>query len=541
MSSPSIDSVLVATMMSSQSSPYLPQEKTEPTPQRRGSDISLHDAIEQTKTSKLIWFITAAAAVGGFFYGYDTGFMSTTLVNIGTDLGHTLSASESQIITSMASLGGLFGAFTAGLSADKMGRKFPIYGGCLFFVVACALEASAFSVPQMAAGRFISGFGTGASVMVIPMYLGELAPARHRGRMIALYNTASTVGQIVAYGLGGGISSVAHGWRYVAALGSVSPTLLCFLLPSCPETPHQLISSGRAGEATLLIGRMYPEASFEQINSRVDHITGGVLEAKRALTGRSIFWQFKQLICTGSNIRPLLTTCCIMASCQIGGFSSLMAYSSIIFSVVGFDKPALIPIILSGANFVFTLFGASVVDRWGRRKILIVTYMGMIVGLSAAAVAFQFIPVAPDLTPQIHSVDWAGYMCLASIVFYLSFFAVGPSTIGWCGTELMPLEVRAMGTMVNIATGWVFSFVMNLNFMNMVAKMTPSGTFCFYAGACGLGWVFIVFCYPEVTGLPLEDVRQVFRSGFGVERANRLQKKMREQRHAEKMDEEQSS
>ncbi|KAH7033537.1 myo-inositol transporter [Microdochium trichocladiopsis] len=505
-------------------------------PTRRASDISLHDAIEQTKTSKLIWYITAAAAVGGFFYGYDTGFMSTTLVNIGADLGHSLSPSETQIITSMASLGALAGAFAAGLTADKLGRKFPIYTGSIVFVVASVIEATAFSIPQMAAGRFVSGFGSGATVMVIPMYLGELAPAKHRGRMIALYNVATTVGQIAAYGLGGGMSTVPNGWRWVAAIGSVSAILLCCLLPICPETPHQLISCGRLGDATLLIGRMYPEASIEQIQARAEHISVVVEDAKKALQGRSLFWQAKQLVCVGSNLRPLLTTCSIMASCQIGGFSSLMAYSSVIFSLVGFSNPALIPIILSAANFLFTLFGASVVDRWGRRKILIVTYMGMIIGLSAAAVSFQFIPVSADLTPQLNTVDWAGYMCLASIVFYLSFFALGPSTIGWCGTELMPLEVRALGTMVNIATGWVFSFILTSNFLSMMSKLTPSGTFCFYAAACGLGWVFIVFCYPEVTALPLEDVRQVFRSGFGVERANQLQKEMRARHKAEKLE-----
>lgn len=150
--------------------------------------------------------------------------------------------------------------------------------------------------------------------------------------------------------------------------------------------------------------------------------------------------------------------------------------------------------------------------------------------MAITAVAFKFIPVSPELELEIREVNWAGTLVLVMIIIYIAFYASGVATIAWVGTELLPMEVRALGTMMNTVTCWGCNLIIASTFLSMMKGITPSGAFGFYSGICFCGWLFIVLCYPEVRGLPLEDIRQVFASGFGVRQASRLQRQLKEQR-----------
>lgn len=127
------------------------------------------DAIEQTKTGKFPWLISATAAIGGMLFGYDTGIISAVLIYIDEDLGHTLSSSEKELITSITSGAAFFGAIFAGATADRYGRKIAIYVGCVLFTVGAILQAAAFSLAQMTVGRLVVGFGVGSAAMIVPM------------------------------------------------------------------------------------------------------------------------------------------------------------------------------------------------------------------------------------------------------------------------------------------------------------------------------------------------------------------------------------
>ena len=153
-------------------------------------------------------------SLGGFLFGYDTGYISSVLVTLGASLGHTLSSGEQEMVTSLTSGGALIGAVGAGLTADRFGRKMPIWAACLVFVTGTLLQAAAFSVAQFAVGRFVVGLGVGSAAMIVPLYIGELAPAKYRGRMIAFNNMSVTFGQLVASAIGAGMAQVhGPGWR----------------------------------------------------------------------------------------------------------------------------------------------------------------------------------------------------------------------------------------------------------------------------------------------------------------------------------------
>ena len=143
--------------------------------------------------------------------------------------------------------------------------------------------------------------------------------------------------------------------------------------------------------------------------------------------------------------------------------------------------------------------------------------------MAVTALAFHWIPVSKDLTLESSTVNWAGILVLVAIIIYVAFYASGVATIGWVGTELLPLEVRALGTMMNTVTCWGCNIIIASTFLSMMQAMTPSGAFGFYSGICFFGWIFVIFCYPEVKGVPLENIRDIFSDGFGVQKAKRLQ------------------
>ena len=138
-------------------------------------------SIEATAASRAAWLISITVSLGGLLFGYDTGYISSVLVTIGTSLGHELTSSEQELVTSLTSGGALVGAVIAGMIADKYGRKLPIWLACIVFVIGTTLQTAAFHLPKFAIGRFVVGLGVGSAAMIVPLYISELAPAKFRG------------------------------------------------------------------------------------------------------------------------------------------------------------------------------------------------------------------------------------------------------------------------------------------------------------------------------------------------------------------------
>jgi MFS transporter, SP family, solute carrier family 2 (myo-inositol transporter), member 13 len=236
------------------------------------------------------------------------------LVNLGEDLGQTLSSSEQELITSITSGGAFIGAVIAGLTGDKMGRKFAIYLGCVVFVIGAVLQAAAFSLAQMTVGRLVVGFGVGSAAMIIPLYIAEIAPASHRGRLIVFDNLCVAGGQLVSYAIGAGFTEIADGWRYMVGLGAIPAIVLACLLPLCPESPRQLVSHGKLDLARKVLARIFPEATPEMVEGKIRVIQRALAETNAVMEDKSIWWQLKQLFTVGSNVRALICACMVMAS-----------------------------------------------------------------------------------------------------------------------------------------------------------------------------------------------------------------------------------
>ena len=316
--------------------------------------------------------------------------------------------------------------------------------------------------------------------------------------------------------------------------GAIPAIILGCLLPFCPESPRQLIFHNKPEEAEKVIRRIFPNGTDEDVENKIKHITYYVEEAKNLNRGKSGWWVLKQLYVIPANFHALVSACGLMAISQLGGFNSLMYYSPLIFSLVGFSNPVAVGTVIAGTNFIFTFVNLLLVDRAGRRRILLCTVQFMGLFLIIAAVCFKWIPINHDLSLKENAtVGWPAIVVLVSMVFYVGFYSSGIGNTAWLSSEFFPMEVRAMGTMMLTMTCWGSNIIVSSTFLTQMENTTPSGAFGFYAGICLCGWVCIYFCYPEVKGMTLEDIREIFQHGFGVQKAREIQKEMKLARKAE--------
>ena len=170
------------------------------------------------------------------------------------------------------------------------------------------------------------------------------------------------------------------------------------------------------------------------------------------------------------------------------------------------------------------------VDPLGRRRVLICTVWGMSAGLLAVAIAFSFIPIDTEtLALEATTVSAPAIVVLVFIIWFVFFYGVSVGNTAWMSTDFFPMEVRAMGTMWLTCSCWGSNIIVSSTFLSMMKGMTPSGAFGFYAAICGIGWVLIILFYPEVSGLTLEEIGEVFQHGFGVKYARQLRKDRKEE------------
>ncbi|KAJ5864900.1 uncharacterized protein N7529_006816 [Penicillium soppii] len=487
-------------------------------------------SIDNLPVSWFVWLAALTASMAGLLFGYDTGIISGVLVYLGDSLdGKPATSSEKEMITALCSGGAFVGAIFAGNTADRFGRKMAIYLGCFLFVAGAVIQAAAYTIVQMAIGRLVIGFGVGCGAMVLPLYVAEIAPAKARGKLIGLNNMSITGGQVISYAIGAAFASVDNGWRYMVGLGAVPAIVLGVLMPFCPESPRHLAYNGRSAEARVVLRKIYAKATEDQIDAVLLSICTACDQAREINESGSRFSKIKKLHTVPSNLRALISACGLMVISQLSGFNALMYYSSTLFALVGFDNPTAVGLVVAGTNFIMTFVNMMMVDGVGRRKLLLSTVWGMSVGMIAVAVAFRWIPINMEtMEVATTGIPPAAIAVLVFIIWFVVFYGVSVGNTAWMSTDFFPLEVRAIGTMWLTCSNWGSNVIISSTFLSMMKAWTPSGAFGFFAAICGLGYIWLYFFYPEVSGLVLEEVKEVFEHGFGVKYARELRKERKD-------------
>ncbi|KAL4066247.1 general substrate transporter [Scleroderma yunnanense] len=476
-------------------------------------------------TTWFIWLLVCCCTISGLLFGYDTGVISGALVTIDGDLSPAqLSNGQKEFITSATTLGALLGGLVAGAMSDWTGRR-PVLGiADIIFIGGAIGQAVSHTVWSMIGCRFLIGIGVGLASCIAPLYIQELSPTRLRGRMVVLNVVMITLGQVIAYGIDAGFANINEGWRWMVGLGCAPATLQLALLAYLPESPRVLVRRGNMEAARKVLSRVYALATSAQVDLKLK-VLHATVERSIEIANSTTFWErFRTMFSNPVNRRALTIGCGMQAFQQLCGFNTLMYYSASLFQEIGFNQPTAVGLIISGTNFLFTLFALKYIDIVGRRKIMIFSAPGMVFGLTLASIAFHYMTIhtGGNLIAGVHYPHgWAGVVLLSMIIF-VALYATGLGNVPWQQGELFSLEVRGIGTSLSTATNWAANLLIGSTYLSLMSAITPAGAFGFYASLCLLGWLFCVFCFPDVSGLSLEEVQSVFKTGYGIQESARL-------------------
>ena len=431
--------------------------------------------------------IVTVAALGGLLFGYDTGVISGALLFI-REVFH-LSATMQGLVAGIALLGATVGAAFAGVLSDRFGRRMVIMVTALIFVAGSVVSALAGGVPLLLAGRVLVGLAIGVSSMLTPLYLAELAPAKSRGTMVSLNQFLITLGILVSYFVGYLLAPVTGGWRWMLAAGVVPGAVLFVGMLLLPESPRWLAGHGHQDEAELVLRRLRGATDYkaELAELRSD---------LRRETGRLARWAD---LLTPAMRRPLVVGIGLAMFQQITGINTVIYFAPTIFQSAGLSSASVSILATAGVgavNVIMTLVAMWLIDKVGRRILLLVGLVGMVVTLCALAAAFH-----------IGSGGNLAVLTVASLAAYVGCFAIGLGPVFWLLiSEIFPLALRGRAMSLATVSNWGFNLLVTLTFLNLVTLFGQSGVFLLYAVLTAVAFVFVLKLVPETKGRSLEQI-----------------------------------
>ncbi|CAD6572828.1 MAG: myo-inositol transporter [Cyphobasidiales sp. Tagirdzhanova-0007] len=442
------------------------------------------------------------------------------LVGIGSDLGRTLSDGNKELITSATTAGAFVGGIGAGVISDKIGRKMLLSIADVAFILGAVMQATAHSLGKMTAGRAVLGLGVGMASCVCPLLISELAPTHLRGRLVTVNAVAITFGQVLAYTIGAIFEHSQAGWRWMSGFCAIPAIIQLGALFFLPDSPRQLVVRNRISSATAALRKIYSQDTPAQIEDMVADLQKEAHGNALLLGTSPTIVRVRRKSYKLSRKNPYPTTF---------SFNTLIYYSATLFASMGFSNPIAVGLIISGTNFIGTLFALKYIDSIGRRRILTMTVPGMALGLLLAAMSFYYLTIHTKgrLDPNAdYSSTWTG-LVLFSMVFYIFAYAIGIGAIPWLQSELFGIAYRGIGTSISTGCNWASNLLIASTYLTLVDAITPSGAFGLYGGTptisiCIVGWIFVILCYPETAGLDIEEVQVIFEKDFGIEASERL-------------------
>lgn len=431
-----------------------------------------------------IFFWSITAALGGFLFGFDTAVISGVEQSLQTLWN--LNAWEHGLTVSIALIGTVLGSMLGGIPAEKLGRKKTLFWIAILYLVASVGSALATNWELFLVFRFLGGLGVGASSVAAPMYITEISPARSRGRLVGLFQFNVVLGILIAYLSNYLLQGVSDdSWRWMLGVQAFPSLLFLIAVLNIPESPRWLLLvKGRVAEARTVLNMIDPETAEETLLALQQH-AGGQQKAARLFSS-----QYST---------PVMLAVLFAVFNQVSGINAIIYYAPRIFEMTGLGKSSAL---LSSAgiglvNLIFTMISMNLIDRYGRRTLMKIGSVGLIVTLALVARAF-------------YVEDFSGLTVPFLLFGYIAFFGFSQGAVIWVFiSEIFPNEVRSSGQALGSFTHWLMAAIITFTFPYLAEHIGGGNTFLFFTIMMVLQLLFVIRLMPETKGTSLEGIEKI--------------------------------
>lgn len=438
------------------------------------------EEISKAKTPKSVYFYSYFVSLGGILLGYNS-VNASGILNVLESLYHLNGFQVSFIISSFI-FGAIFGALFAGILSEFIGLKKTIFIASIFFILSTALQTFANGYTLLIIGRILTGVGSGISSSSIPMYISEISTSEKRGQLTNSFVLFVTLSQFAAYVFTAVLINVPHQWRIIFGFSFIPSIILfvtCFFIPE---------------SARLLLRNKKSVAAFEELKKvrwSESIAQKEIYLIRQSLTGQKNSLSFRNLFCVSSHVRALIYSIFIISFSQLVGINAVMYFTPSILNSIGISKNyvSVLSLLPSGINFLMTIPSLILVDKFGRRKLLIFSSVGVLISLFILVMAFKF---------QINM------LILFGLGFYIFNFAVGFGPLP--GLISAELNSSSIANAISSTTGWISNFLVASCFLLLIHSIPIYAVFLIFFCNAFISLVFTYFYLPETRGKSKESI-----------------------------------
>jgi sugar porter (SP) family MFS transporter len=425
-------------------------------------------------------------ALGGLLFGFDTAVISGTTHAL--SLVYHLSPALLGVTVSSALVGTVIGAMAAGIPGQKFGRRDSLRVMAIFYVLSSIGCAFAWNWSALIVFRFIGGLGIGGSSVLGPMYIAEIAPPKWRGRLVGFFQVNIVIGILLAYISNATIGSLHLGaaeWRWMFGVSGVPAAIFLAALFVIPRSPRWLVTQSNLQEALAVLRVI----GVPQPKEELDEIVASVHLERSASTDPLFSRRYRF---------PIFIAITVGMFSQLSGINAILYYLNDIFALAGASTISgnLQAVAVGATNLVATLLAMSVIDKFGRKKLLLIGTAGLFVCLTIISILF---------ITRSH-LGWLVWL----LMLYIASFAMSQGAVLWVYiSEVFPNRVRSKGQSLGSSSHWITNAIISLVFPVM-AKSSGAYPFLFFAAMMVVDFVLVWFYYPETSGISLEEMQHKF-------------------------------